>query len=121
MEYHQKVDATMRELIAEIRSHLRKRRDLGRMKDELFIRAVEYARMAVTGSELEDGAWHLYCKTDSDALAQIKLEKLGQYSLRILREMSIVSLERAALPRKEQMQDFGTLLSWWKTHVRRSP
>jgi hypothetical protein len=110
----------MRELIAEVRSHLRKRRDLERMKDELFIRAVEYARLVSTGAVLEDGSWHLYCKTDGDNLAEHKLKELGVYSLRILREMSIVPLERAALLRKEQMQDFGTLLSWWKTHVRRS-
>jgi hypothetical protein len=105
----------------EISGYLRHKRVLARMKDELYIRAVEYARMHKLEASLEDGCWHLHIKTDSDRRAKYLLEEVGAYAVRILRETTVVPLERNALTTEEQRRPgmLRRLINWSKTVVLR--
>lgn len=72
------------------------------MKVDLFIRAIEYARLALFASRLENGQWVTMNAMDADDLARRELENLGLYAIQIVREMSIVPGERQALTVAEQ-------------------
>ena len=78
------------------RDELRKKR-LDAMKEELLVRALEYARLKLFGATLKEGCWHLPCGNDAPKYAQLKLEQLGDYACAIAREMTVAPNETQAL------------------------
>lgn len=80
---------------------LRKKR-LEAMKEELFVRALEYARLKLFGATLKEGCWHLSCGNDGPKYALVKLEQLGDYACAIARQMTVAPNETQALTDAER-------------------
>jgi len=87
----------------EIRAELDK--ELECLKEDFFIRALEYARMKVFGATLEDGRWTIVCHTERPMITEHLLKELGYRAEAMLRHITIQDNEAAArIPKPKDTQ-----------------